>query len=124
MGAHLAREDLIVSVIVADRGKRRRVAVQRQRGERLAVAEEPSRQLGGDVLRVGGRASVAAHEQRRAARHRAGDEPHGVLDVGRQRVQGLRDVDVLVPDPLDLFTVAHLSVHVLTPGSTNVRLTS
>src|SRR5438445_390267 len=54
VGSDLAREDLVVPVVVADRGQRRRVAVKGERRQRLPVAKKPSRQFRRDVL-AGGR---------------------------------------------------------------------
>src|SRR5258708_31624108 len=48
----LAGKDLVVAGVVADRGERGRVRVEGEGGERLPIAEESSRQLRRDVLRI------------------------------------------------------------------------
>src|SRR5215470_12717132 len=121
---HFAGEDFLVSVVVADRCERRGIAVEGHRAQRLAIPEEASGELGGDVLSVRCGAAVATHEERTTGGHRAGDEGDDPIDVARKRSEGRSDLQVLVPDRLDRRPVRHLSVHVRTPGSTNVRLTS
>src|SRR5262245_34013328 len=120
----LTREDLVVPIVVADRGKRRRVAMQGQRAQRLAVAEKSSSELGRNMLGVGGRAAIATYQQRAAGDHRACDHTDSAIDVRRQPMQRLGDAEMLVPDSFDRSLIAHFRVHVLTPGSTNVRLAS
>src|SRR5688500_2427735 len=63
VGAHLAGEALLVAVVVCDRGEARRVAVEADRAERLALALVASDELRGEVLRLGGAAAVAHREQ-------------------------------------------------------------
>ena len=68
----LPREKLLEAEIVADRGERRRVGGQRDRGDRRAVLDVADGQLGREVLRIGGAAAIA-EEQDLAAALEAGD---------------------------------------------------
>jgi len=58
----LAREHTLVAVVVAERGEERGVGGERDRRQRLALLAEAADELGGEVLRVGGAATVAAGE--------------------------------------------------------------
>ena len=59
---HLLREDLVVVVVVRDRGERRCVGGERDRGQRRALHLETIEELRRKMLAVGGRAAVAARE--------------------------------------------------------------
>src|SRR2546430_2139820 len=115
VGTDFTREHLVVAIVVADRGQRRRIRVKGQGRERFGVAEESSGELGDDVLRIGCRAAVAAHEQAPARGHRFSDHVDDAVDVGRQGPRGRRDSQVLVPHRLDRQAVAHWRLHVRTP---------
>src|SRR6516162_1694388 len=58
----LAREHTFVAVVVAERGEERGVGGERDRRQRLALLAEAADELGGQVLRVGSAATVAAGE--------------------------------------------------------------
>ena len=60
--AHLLREHLLERVVVGDRGQDRRVGGERDRRQLRALALEAADHLGGEMLRVGGGAAVAAGE--------------------------------------------------------------
>src|SRR5438270_751605 len=92
--------------------------------QRLSIAEKASGELGRDVLCVRRRATVAAHEQGATGRHRPGDDPDHAIHVGGESPDSRGDAEVLVAHRLDGSLMAHFTVHVRTPGSTNVRLTS
>jgi len=63
----LAREDLIESEVVADRGERGGVGGERDRGNGRAVADVAHGELGREVLRVRGTAAIAEEHQLAAA---------------------------------------------------------
>ncbi len=63
VGADLPGEDLVVAVVVADRGERTGLGVQGDGRQRLAVVAELADEFGGEVLRLGGAATVAGHQQ-------------------------------------------------------------
>jgi hypothetical protein len=60
--AHLAGEDLLEAVVVADRGERRGVRRQGDRGQRDPVVAQLAGQLGGQMLGLGGAPAVAGHQ--------------------------------------------------------------
>ena len=80
-GAQRLGEHLLVGVIVGDRGERRSVGAQRDGGERRTLAFEAVDQLGGEMLRVGRRAAVAARQHLAAAAQRIDEQ----LDAAHQR---------------------------------------
>jgi hypothetical protein len=100
----LLGEDDFVAVVVADRGEDRGVDGEGDRGEARALALEPADELGREVLGVGRRAAVAAHQDLAPAgdaadqrTDRVGDRlaqhfGSGVLEVGA--------VEKLLLDPL------------------------
>src|SRR2546422_1383795 len=92
--------------------------------EGLRMVEEASGQLRRDVLSVSRRSAIPAHEQRAPRGHRPGHDGHHAIHVRGQGPERRRDAEVVVPDRLDGAQVAYFNVHVRTPGSTNVRLTS
>jgi hypothetical protein len=53
---------MIEAVVVADRGERGSIGRERNRRERRALGFVTADELGGDMLRVGGAAAVAAQE--------------------------------------------------------------
>ncbi len=59
-GLHLLGKDLLVAVVVGDRGERRGVGGQGDAGQARALALVAAGQFGGEVLGVGGGAAVAA----------------------------------------------------------------
>jgi hypothetical protein len=73
---HLLGEDLLVVVVVGDRREGGRVGGQRHRRQPGALALEAVEQLGGEVLRVGRGAAVAARQDL-AARHEPLDHQLG-----------------------------------------------
>jgi hypothetical protein len=95
----LAREHLLVAVVVRDRGQRRRVGGERDPGERPALEHEPPDQLGGDVLRVGGAAAVAAQQHLMTGQHGVAQQIRGARDrVDVERVAHPRALDERLAD--------------------------
>ena len=80
---HLAREDLVVAVVVGDGGERRGVGGERDRRQRAPLARHATDELGGDVLRVGRAAAVAEEQQLVPAAEGVRDEVDRSLEVGR-----------------------------------------
>src|SRR5213078_5230259 len=78
--AHLAREHLVVAVVVGDGGERRGVGGERDGSQRLPFALEPPDELRREVLRVGGAAAVAEEEEFPPAGERLGDQVHGARE--------------------------------------------
>ena len=60
--AHLLREHLLERIVVGDRGQHRRVGGERDRRKLRPLALEAADHLGGEVLRIGRGAAVAAGE--------------------------------------------------------------
>ena len=85
--AHLLGEDLLVGVVVRDRGERRGVGGERHRGERRALDLEAVEELGGEMLRVGSRAAVAAGEHLAAPLEDFGEERACPRDRRGQRAR-------------------------------------
>ena len=88
--AHLLGEHLLVGVVVGDRGEGRAVGGERHRGERRALDLEAVEELGGEMLRVGGRAAVAAGEHLAAPLEGFGEEracPRDRLGQRARRVE-------------------------------------
>src|SRR5437773_6091557 len=98
--------------------------MERKGTEWLPVVEEAPGQLRRDVLSVSRRTTVSAHEERTPRRHRPGNDCHHAIHVRSQGAERGRSAKVLLPHRLDGALMAHFNVHVRTPGSTNVRLTS
>jgi hypothetical protein len=73
VGAHLPGEDLVVAVVVADRGHCRRVRRERDRGQRPPVRTKLPDQLGREMLGLGGAAPVAGDQQPAATAEVAGE---------------------------------------------------
>ena len=69
-GAHLSRKHGFVAVVVGDGRENRRVGCECDARQRHAVGLEPADQLAREVLRVGGRTPIAAHENPAAALQR------------------------------------------------------
>src|SRR3989454_7196649 len=78
--AHLAREHLVVAVVVGDGGERRAVGGERDGGQRPPLALEPPDELRREVLRVGGAAAVAEEEELPPRAERLGDQGDGALE--------------------------------------------
>ena len=91
VGADLAGEDLLVAVVVADRGQRRGLGAQRDRRQRLPVVAQLADQFGGEVLGLGGAAAVAGDQQPAAGGQRRGQlrapagQPPAAPPVRQQR---------------------------------------
>ena len=81
----LSSEHLFRAVIVEDRGERRRLAVQRNRGERASLAVIPPDDLGGQMLGLGGAPTVPDSKQPPAVEQPFG-EP-GAPAVGRRELR-------------------------------------
>src|SRR5207237_8109486 len=60
---HLPSEELAARVVVADRGEARRLGSQADGGEGAPVLPVPAHQLRGQVLGLGGAATVAGGQQ-------------------------------------------------------------
>ena len=100
VGAHLAGERLLGAVVVGDRRQRGGVAVQADRAERAALGDEPSHQLGREVLRLRGAAAVAGGEHAAALLQALAQVAAPALQspgLGPQRVERLAErAEVLV----------------------------
>ena len=79
--AQQAREDEVVAVIVAHSGEVGGVAVEGFGVEGRPVEVEAAGELGGEVLRVGGAATVAAEMDFAAAAQRRGDHLRRVINA-------------------------------------------
>ena len=77
----LAREDVIVAVVVADARKRRRVYRERFAVQAGPLAKIAPRKLGGHVLRFGGAAAVAAPQNLLAVAQRLHERIDDCLDL-------------------------------------------
>src|SRR4051795_6237356 len=106
---HLAREDVVVGVIVGDAAHHRRVADQRDRGKRPAFTQVATDQLTRQMLRVGGRTTVAERVQH-ATRLQPADQLFG---------HGL-DLRELLPHRLGYLRMS-LELPVEQPGHRQVR---
>src|SRR3989454_8418229 len=78
--AHLAREHLVVAVVVGDGGERRGVGGECDGGQRPPLALEPPDELRREVLRVGGATAVAEEEKLPPRAERLGDQVDGALE--------------------------------------------
>src|SRR5690606_29143419 len=72
---HLAGEDVVVAVVVADRGEDAAVGGERDGGQSRAIVVEPAHQLPGPVLGVGRAAAVAGDQQAVATAQRVRAQP-------------------------------------------------
>ena len=91
----LLGEDDVVAVVVADRGEDRGVDGQRDRRQARPLALEAADELGREMLRVGGRAAVAAGQHLAAAGDAADERADRVGDrlgraLRRRRTSGRR----------------------------------
>src|SRR5690606_33513579 len=94
---HLALEDGIEAVVVADRGEDGGVGVQRRAGEWQAVALEAADQFGNEMLRIGGAATVAAGQNLVVVGEGAKQQLHGHGQrLGKLAGAGLEGVNGVV----------------------------
>ena len=80
-GVDLARKQLLVAVVVADRGQDRGIGGQRKGGQPRAIVSEAADEFAREVLRIGGAAAVAGEQQLVAAAKRV----NACLRRGRDR---------------------------------------
>lgn len=82
----MTRKDFFITEIVADRGQRRRVGGQGNRGPRATLFFITTNQLGGDMLRIGCAAAIPAKQDFLSAGERIADHLARSLDIRQQRV--------------------------------------
>ena len=87
-GLNLTRKNKIEGAVVADRRQQRCIGGERQRWQGFALAAHLKRQFGGDVLRVGGRASVPENQQFPARPQGVDDHLRGARDGSWVRIAG------------------------------------
>src|SRR5579885_1783255 len=80
-GADLAREDILVAIVVANGGQNRGIGGQRERGVRTALALEAAHKLGCEVLRLRRASPIPRDQYLMPGRERFNQPPGNGADV-------------------------------------------